>query len=53
MARTNEDDEMLSNAGSRLLRGEGDLIDQGLLREVWSHRGGGEKLSVDSDCTGP
>ena len=59
MAGTNEDDNMSSdvgNVGSSLLRGEGDLIDQGLLIGGWSRRWGGEKLSVDSDnagCEGP
>ena len=39
MAGTNEDDGMLSNvrnAGSRLLHGEGDLIDKELLIRGWS-----------------
>ena len=37
-------DDILSNArnaGSRPLRGEGDLIDRGLLTRGWSRRGGG------------
>ena len=42
MAGTNGDDGMSSNvhnAGSRLLHGEGDLIDRELLIGDWSRRG--------------
>ena len=48
------EDDMSSHAryaGSRPLCGEGNLIERGLLTRGWSRRGGGEKLSVDSDCT--
>ena len=40
------------NTKSRLLRGEGDLINRGLLIRGWSRQGGREKLFVDLDCTG-
>ena len=46
------DDDMSSserNAGFRLLRGEGDLFNRGLLTKGWLRQGGDEKLSVDSD----
>ena len=52
MKGTKGDDNMSStahSAESRLLHGEGDLFNLGLLTEGWSWRGGGEKLSVDSD----
>ena len=42
MARTNGDDGMSSNVhnvGSRLLHGEGDIIDRELLIRGWSRRG--------------
>ena len=37
---------------SRLLRGERDLFEQDLLTRGWSRRGGGEKLSMDSNRAG-
>ena len=52
MAGMNWDDDMSSNSrnvGFRLLYGEGDLIDQGILIRGWSRRGGGKKLYVDSN----
>ena len=49
MAGTKGDNDMSSNAGSRLLRGERDIFDQGFLTRGWSQRGGDEKLSVDFD----
>ena len=52
MAGMNGDDDTSSNArnvGFRLLYGEGDLIDQGILIGGWSRRGGGKKLYVDSN----
>ena len=42
----------VSSVGSRLLRGEGDLFDWGLLTGGWSWWGGGEKLFVDSNRVG-
>ena len=41
-----------SNAGSRPLHRERNLIDQGLLSRGWSWQWGGEKLSVNSYCIG-
>ena len=55
MGRIKGDDDMSSrehNTGSRLLRGEGDIFDQGLLTGGWSRQGDGEKLSVDSNQAG-
>ena len=55
MARTNGDDDLSSSAcsaGSRLLRGEGDLTDWGLLLGGWSWWSRGEKLHVGSDRAG-
>ena len=51
MARIKGDDDMSSSvrsSGSKLLYGEGDLFDQGLLIGGWSWWSEGEKLSVDS-----
>ena len=55
MSGTKGDNDMSScarSAGSRLLCGEGDLFDRGLLTGGWSRRGGGEKLFVDFDWAG-
>ena len=52
IAGANGDDDMSSyarSAGSRLLCGEGDLFDRGLLTGGWSRWGGGEKLFEDFD----
>ena len=38
----------MRSAESRLLHGEGDLIDQGLLVGGWSRRSGGEKMFGNS-----
>ena len=49
MAGTKGDDDMsfkARNVGSRPLNGERDLINEGLLAEGWSRRGGGERLFV-------
>ena len=42
----------VSSVGSRLLRGEGDLLDWGLLTGCWSWLGGSDKLFVDSNQVG-